>query len=301
LEAEFGLQRLESAQRDRASRGYHPAEIEADARRRARGKFEAARRQGSESRTWWSLPKDERDGLVAAQRTADQPRWALARTVRACATASPDEAEFVRRMRRQGVLVRARYAEGTHDVVTGYSVAAKPEPGQRPIWYGGGNLARDLTLPRLRAEWPDTPQGASAAAAEWGAARRGRRPVAPGREVHDPDPMVWSEVGAAPRPVTTASKPRSTDTPPTGNGASPTSTTTAVPRPTVSSSTAFSTTTPPASTAPTPAGTTPAPAASPNPTPPPRKPTPTCTQALTHATPPTPPVSHAPRLWSERP
>lgn len=196
LEAEFGLQRLESAQRDRASRGYHPAEIEADARRRARGKFEAARRQGSESRTWWSLPKDERDGLVAAQRTADQPRWALARTVRACATASADEAEFVRRMRRQGVLVRARYAEGTHDVVTGYSVAAKPEPGQRPIWYGGGNLARDLTLPRLRAEWPDTPQGASAAAAEWGAARRGRRPVAPGREVHEPDPMVWSEVGA---------------------------------------------------------------------------------------------------------
>ncbi|MCH8614404.1 relaxase/mobilization nuclease domain-containing protein [Arsenicicoccus dermatophilus] len=196
LEVEFGLQRLESAQHDRASRGYHPAEIEADARRRARGKFEAARRAGTESRTWWSLGKDEREDLVSAQRAADQPRWALARVVRACATASADEAEFVRRMRRQGVLVRARYAEGTRDVVTGYSVAARPEPGQRPIWYGGGHLARDLTLPRLRAEWPDTPQGASAAAAEWGAARRGRRPVAPGREAREPDPALWREVGA---------------------------------------------------------------------------------------------------------
>lgn len=26
-------------------------------------------------------------------------------------------------------------------------------------WYGGGHLARDLTLPRLRREWPDSPQG----------------------------------------------------------------------------------------------------------------------------------------------
>lgn len=196
LEAEHGLRRLESAERGRASRGYDPAEQEADARRRARGKFEGARRAGTEKRTWWSLDKAERDGLIAAQRRDDQPRWALARTVRACATASADEAEFVRRMRRQGVLVRARYAEGTQDVITGYSVAAKPEPGQRPIWYGGGHLARDLTLPRLRAEWPDTAEGAMSAAAEWTAAKRGRRPVAPGREMHEPDPALWREVGA---------------------------------------------------------------------------------------------------------
>ena len=196
LEAEHGLQRLESSERDRASRGYDPAEREADARRRARGKFEGARRAGTEKRSWWALEKTERDGLIAAQRRDDQPRWALARTVRACATASADEAEFVRRMRRQGVLVRARYAEGTQDVITGYSVAERPEPGQRPIWYGGGHLARDLTLPRLRAEWPDTAEGAMSAAAEWTAAKRGRRPVTPGREMREPDPALWREVGA---------------------------------------------------------------------------------------------------------
>lgn len=196
LEVEHGLQRVDGAERGRASRGYDPAEREADARRRARGRFEGARRAGTETRSWMSLSTLDRESLVAAQRRADQPRWALARTVRACATASADEAEFVRRLRRQGVLVRARYADGTQDVITGYSVAAAPAKGERPIWYGGGHLARDLALPRLRAEWPDTPEGAIAAAAEWTAAKRGRRPIAPGREMREPDPALWAQVDA---------------------------------------------------------------------------------------------------------
>ncbi|MFH5824468.1 hypothetical protein [Georgenia sp. AZ-5] len=81
------------------------------------------------------------------------------------ATASADEAEFVRRMRRAGVLLRPRFADGRTDVVTGYSVARRPEAGERPIWYGGGHLARDLSLPRLREAWPDNPTAASDAAA----------------------------------------------------------------------------------------------------------------------------------------
>jgi hypothetical protein len=124
---------------------------------------------------------------------ADQPRHELARVVRGCATASQDEGEFVRRMRRSGVLIRPRYADGRMDVISGYSVAARPSHGERPIWYGGGNLGRDLALPRLRHEWPDTPDGASTAAAEWNAAGRGRRPVAPGREVREPDPKLWEQ------------------------------------------------------------------------------------------------------------
>ena len=111
--------------------------------------------------------------------------------VRACATSSADEAEFVRRLRRANVLARPRFADGRPDVVTGYSVARRPAAGERPIWYGGGQLGRDLALPRLRAEWPDTPQGASTAAAEWVAARRGRRPVSVGREASEPDAEVW--------------------------------------------------------------------------------------------------------------
>ncbi|GMA42455.1 hypothetical protein GCM10025883_45000 [Mobilicoccus caccae] len=80
---------------------------------------------------------------------------------------------------------------GTTDVITGYSVASRPADGERPIWYGGGQMGRDLTLPRLREGWPDTPTGATDAAAEWQAAGRGRRPVAPGREMREPDPELW--------------------------------------------------------------------------------------------------------------
>lgn len=194
LELEYGLEPLESAGRGRASVPFQYGEREAVARRRARGRFEQARRAGLVPGEWGSLPQADRDGLIAAETTADQPRWELARKVRACATASVDEAEFVRRLRQHGVLVRPRFADGRTDVVTGYSVASKPVAGERPIWYGGGHLGKDLTLPRLRAEWPDTPYGADAAVGEWAAAKRGRRPVAPGREVAAPDPEVWQQV-----------------------------------------------------------------------------------------------------------
>jgi len=68
------------------------------------------------------------------------------------------------------------------------------------VWFGGGRLARDLTLPRLRAGWPDSPAYAGAAVAEWTPAGRNQRPVTPGGEVTEPDAMLWSrcsaEVGA---------------------------------------------------------------------------------------------------------
>ncbi|MCH6472411.1 relaxase/mobilization nuclease domain-containing protein [Sinomonas terrae] len=198
LEAEHGLERLESLAAERATRGWEPAEREAQARARAQAEYTRTKAHGAPD--WEHLPAADRQGKVVAQLRAEQPRHALARTVRACATASQDEAEFVRRLRRSGVIVRPRYADGTRDVITGYSVAERPRHGERPIWYGGGHLGRDLTLPRLRAEWPDTPQGAMDAAAEWNAARRARGVVAPGREAHEPDPAMWermdTELGA---------------------------------------------------------------------------------------------------------
>ena len=90
----------------------------------------------------------------------------------------------MRRVRRQGLLIRPRFARDIQDVV-GYRVAARPRYGERPIWWGGGHLARDLTLPRLREAWPDTPQASLAASAEWRAAWRGIRVAAPGRETRE--------------------------------------------------------------------------------------------------------------------
>lgn len=193
LEVKHGLEQLESVRAERATRGYDPAEREAQARARARAKYERTTRvAGSPAPAWATLTGADRQARIAAEMRTDQPRYLLALKVRASATASNDEAEFVRRMRWAGLLVRPRFADGRTDVVTGYSVAERPVAGERPIWYGGGHLARDLTLPRLRDGWPDTPTGASQAAAEWTAAKRGRRVVAPGRETTAPDPEAWT-------------------------------------------------------------------------------------------------------------
>lgn len=192
LEVKYGLERLESVRAERSTRGYNPAEREAQARSRARAKYERSRPQlGADALPWERLPGSDRQARISAELRTDQPRYLLALKVRGCATAASDEAEFVRRVRRAGLIVRPRYADGRADVVTGYSVAERPAAGERPIWYGGGHLGRDLTLPRLRDGWPDTPTGASDAAAEWNAAKRGRRVVAPGAEAREPDPELW--------------------------------------------------------------------------------------------------------------
>ncbi|WP_445262945.1 relaxase/mobilization nuclease domain-containing protein [Pseudokineococcus sp. 1T1Z-3] len=140
LEKKYGLEVVESRDADRGTRGVSPAE--------------QARAERS------SAPEPE--------------RLTLARNVRAVAGAAPDEASFVTGLREQGMWVRARYAAGRDDVVTGYSVAAKPAPGQRPVWFGGGHLGRDLTIARLRQGWPDSPEASQAAVAQWQAARRGQ-------------------------------------------------------------------------------------------------------------------------------
>ncbi len=162
LERDYGLEQLESRGLGLGERGVKPAERE-----------RAARSSGAE---------------VDAHK--------MERTVRAAATASVDEGEFVRRLRRGGVLIRPRYAAGRDDVVAGYSVAVRPPAGEKPIWYGGGRLARDLTLPRLREGWPDSPQTAQGAVDEWRATAKNPweyRPVAPGREESTPSPEMWKQ------------------------------------------------------------------------------------------------------------
>lgn len=195
LEIVHGLERLESSVSGEpgAARGFTPGE-----QRRAEREAERVARVRQEQRggagSWDKLDAEARRARVAHEWRVNLPRVVLARTIRGCATAAGDEAEFVRRMRRAGLLVRPRFAEGTQDVVTGYSVAQRPRAaGEKPVWYGGGRLARDLTLPRLRQDWPDTPTTAAAAAAEWNAAGRGRRVVQPGREMVEPSPQLWQQ------------------------------------------------------------------------------------------------------------
>ncbi|OBA46581.1 hypothetical protein [Kocuria sp. ICS0012] len=128
---------------------------------------------GSHSERWLQQGEVRRDS------TREPTRFKLERTVRACAVAAESEAQFVRQMRRANILVHPRFAAGTDSVVTGYSVAERPPKGMRPLWFGGGKLAQDLTLPSLRTRWPDTPGSAQEASEEWMAAKRHRRIVHP--------------------------------------------------------------------------------------------------------------------------
>jgi hypothetical protein len=77
-------------------------------------------------------------------------RERLRRHVRTAAAGSRDLHEFLARLEHDGVHVRLRYSEQNPDQVTGYAVALPQPNGQPPVWFGGGKLASDLTLPQLQ-------------------------------------------------------------------------------------------------------------------------------------------------------
>lgn len=115
--------------------------------------------------------------------SAEPDRELLERAIRTLAAASQCEAEFVCRVRThtldgRGLVIRPRFAAGRDDVVVGYSVALSATTGKPLVAHAGGRLGKDLTLPRLRQAWADTPQTAGEAVAEWQRAWRREPPTA---------------------------------------------------------------------------------------------------------------------------
>jgi hypothetical protein len=92
----------------------------------------------------------------------EAPRLTLRRHVSTAAAAAADEREFFAGLSRSGVLVRTRSSTRDPGQFTGYAVALPEDTGKagNPVWYGGGKLAADLTLPKLRRRW--TQPGGSA-------------------------------------------------------------------------------------------------------------------------------------------
>ena len=85
----------------------------------------------------------------------EPPRVTLHRQVAAAAGARA-EPEFFADLDKRGLLVRLRYSAHNPGEVTGYAAGL---PGDLTaagdqIFYGGGTLAPDLTLPKLRRRWP---------------------------------------------------------------------------------------------------------------------------------------------------
>jgi len=119
-EQRFGLRR--TAPRDRTA-----------ARRPTRAESEKARRHGFQ----------------------EAPRVALRRAVSTAAAGAASEQEFFARLDAAGISVRKRFSTRNPGEVTGYAVALTGETTATggPVWFGGGKLAADLTLPKLRCRW----------------------------------------------------------------------------------------------------------------------------------------------------
>lgn len=104
-------------------------------------------------------------------------RDVLRRHVRTAAAGSSSLAEFFDRLRADGLLVRERFSERNPGEITGYAVALpdRYDSGGKPIYFGGGKLAPDLTLPRLQRRWVDGPGSDGADGVDEAPRQRARR------------------------------------------------------------------------------------------------------------------------------
>ena len=164
-------------------------------RRTAPGDRTAARRPGRAE-----TEKAARRGLEEA------PRLTLRRQVSAAAAAASTEEEFFARLRQSGLLARARRSTRDPGQITGYAVAVPGDTakGGEPVWYGGGKLAADLTLPKLRRRWgapgssADDPFTAAERSAIWDhAARAAEQAAGQVRALGGTDPALAADAAWA--------------------------------------------------------------------------------------------------------
>jgi len=137
----------------------------------------AERRYGLRStapgdRTAARCPSRAESEKAARRGLEEAPRVTLRRQVSTAAAAAGSEQEFFARLRQAGVLVRTRHSSRDPAQFTGYAVALPGDTtkGGDPVWYGGGKLAPDLTLPKLRRRWPQPGRDDRFTAAERSAA-----------------------------------------------------------------------------------------------------------------------------------
>ncbi len=93
---------------------------------------------------------------AARRQRAEPPRTSLRRHVITCAAGARNEDEFFSRLCGEGILIKLRHSDQNPEQITGYAVALPGDVNSdgRPIYFSGGRLAPDLTLPKLRTRWP---------------------------------------------------------------------------------------------------------------------------------------------------
>ncbi len=156
---------------------------------------------------------------AARQGHGEPVRDSLRRSVRTAASGASTLEEFWERLADDGLLVRQRYSERNPGQVTGYAVALPEsvDPGGAPIYFGGGKLAADLTLPKLARRWElEAPAGNATTAGDGTGARQpdqgtskssstqaaaGRATGGPGQDRHrltgEERARIWEQASAA--------------------------------------------------------------------------------------------------------
>jgi hypothetical protein len=133
-----------SNERYRVREACRVAEVRYGLRRTAPGDRTAARRASRAEQE-----KAQRRGW------RETPRIVLKRAVSTAVAGASSEREFFAFLAEAGVLIRQRFSARDLGQVTGYAVALPGDTTAEglPVWFGGGKLAADLTLPRLRRRW----------------------------------------------------------------------------------------------------------------------------------------------------
>jgi len=158
-----------------------------------------ADRTGPRETTRPELRRHQADQQRAAQAGLPPPpgpaRVVLRRRVRAAAASADDLQGFLGHLERDGTMVRLRYSQRDPEQVTGYAVAlpGRGDDAGGPVWFGGGKLAPDLTLPQLQARWIGGP-GARAGSGQSPLRETGTR--AP-KLTAEQRAAIFAEVGAA--------------------------------------------------------------------------------------------------------
>src|SRR5664280_2771578 len=161
-----------------ADRSRHPEADEAPMQPTGQHHPDPGQHAGQEVRIWPTSSGSDSPAPYLRDHTAQRPTYAetqktarrgqaepvrdvLRRQVRTAAAGATTMSEFLDRLRRDGVLVHERHSERNPGEITGYAVASADslDATGKPVYYGGGRLAADLTLPKLRARGEVAPAG----------------------------------------------------------------------------------------------------------------------------------------------
>jgi len=128
-----------------------------DACRAAEQRF-GLRRTAPRDRTAARRPTRPESEKAHRRGLPEAPRITLRRAISTAAAGAAGEQEFFARLDRANILVRKRFSTRNPGEVTGYAVALPHDTTRvgAPVWFGGGKLAADLTLPKLRSRWQAT-------------------------------------------------------------------------------------------------------------------------------------------------